>query len=357
MKLCSVFLLFFIQILVLSSCMDEEIISDDNDDKFIFPVEFGDPNHPVHNITTQSGATLGRMLFYDKTLSRNDSVSCSSCHKQQFAFADNDKFSIGIRNQKTQFNSPSLVNLAYAGPLNWDGKNESLEIQALSPITNIHEMDQRLAVMIEKLESNDEYSTLFYNAFGDFEITVERVSLALSQFQRSIISNKSKFDQYLVGNDNLTDGELDGFLLFQEIGCSSCHAGVLFSGSAINYDGFANNGLDPEKYLRQGLMGITNSTLDKGKFKIQTLRNIDITGPYMHDGRFATLEEVIDHYSKGIKISASLDSRLKDSIIFKDEKYGFHFSDEEKANLLKFLNTLTDHDLITNPRYSDPFNN
>ncbi len=358
------FIVFITQIVSCNS-FNEQIDPADAQKYVKFLEEFGHNNEPEFNRTTKHGIKLGRFLFYEKRLSRNDSISCASCHIQKFAFSDNKKRSTGIRNSKTRFNSPTLSNLAYSSHFFWDGRVESLEIQALSPIINIREMDQRLKVMVEKLNKMPGYPSMFNEAFGTYEITPDRVAFALAQFQRSLISNNSKFDKYLANEVELSETETLGMQLFfnepdlqngiRGGACNSCHEANLFTSMQQGYDGFANNGLDLEPVQRGGLAGTTGKEEDRGKFKIPTLRNIEITGPYMHDGRFSTLKEVMDHYSSGIIISPTTHGILLKYASETVDGTGFGFTSDEKSALIAFLKTLTDFEFLSNKDYSNPF--
>ncbi len=320
-------------------------------------------NSPGDNVTTDAGATLGRVLFYDKALSLNNTVSCGSCHLQSAGFADHKALSDGFDGVKTQRNSMAIVNLGHTrASLFWDNREVTLEDQALRPIKNHIEMGiEQMGNLEKKLEKLDYYPALFENAFGTNEITDERISKALSQFMRSIVSYQTKYDQGLAnGFANFSEEENLGRSIFHdwEKGCVSCH------GDQTNLSGegqMANIGLE-EHYTDKGLGELTGHDQHEGIFKIPSLRNIALTAPYMHDGRFQSLEEVVDHYSDNVVSHKNLDWRLTD---FSFIDFGFptdggearrlNLSAAEKAGLVAFLKTLTDEHLLTDERFSDPF--
>ena len=323
-------------------------------------------NTPEDNPITNMGATLGRVLFYDKKLSANNSISCASCHKQSAAFADDRKFSVGLNGELTRRNSMGLVNARYYenGTFFWDERAVSLEEQVLMPIVDHVEMGMTLSKLEAKLQALDYYQVLFRNAFGSEEVTSERVALALSQFIRSIVSYNSKYDQGLAatgseGEENTPD--LPNFTTQENIGmdiflrgakgatCIYCH------GSAQNVNDEAkNNGLSLN-YVDKGKGEITGKASDNALFKVPSLRNIANTAPYMHDGRFATLMDVVNHYSDNVHAHSNLDFRLTT-----DEKTGgnvmrLNLTQTEKEALVAFLKTLTDPTILTDVKYSDPF--
>jgi cytochrome c peroxidase len=241
---------------------------------------------PNDNPITNAGATLGRVLFYDTDLSRDHSISCASCHKQAHAFSDDVAFSVGINNAVTPRNSMALFNLQFSRRFFWDRRSNSLESQVLQPIQHPGEMDLSLEELISRLESSPFYPTLFSSAFGDETITEDRISKALAQFTRSIRSFKSKYDEGLVSDfSNYSAQELEGKDLFFNgiTRCNQCHMTVNFY-----TPGALNNGLEVE-YADGGVQNVSENESDNGRFKVVSLRNIEITAPYMHDGRFNTL--------------------------------------------------------------------
>ena len=306
-------------------------------------------NTPNNNPVTDAGATLGRVLFYDQNLSANNAVSCASCHSQDNGFSDPDQFSTGFAGAHTDRNSMGLANARYYdnGAFFWDERAATLEDQVLQPIQSTVEMGLTLDEMLIKLNQLDYYPDLFTAAFGSSEITSERVSLALAQFVRSMVSYQSKYDEGVPQNfANFTAEEEQGRLLFDELGCDRCHDTDLFIG-----DEARNIGLDTTT-TDEGLGLVTGNNADDGKFKVTSLRNVALTGPYMHDGRFATLEEVIDFYSTGIQDHPNLDDRLERN---NGLPRRFNLTDAEKAALVAFLDTLTDEMFVTDEKFSDPF--
>ena len=307
-------------------------------------------NTPNDNPITDAGATLGRVLFYDPRLSRNYTISCSSCHLQENAFTDPATFSVGFEGGLTGRNSMGLTNAKFYEPGHffWDERADTLEVQTLLPIQDEVEMGMNLEDLVERLGEYEYYAVLFEDAFGDAEITTDRISRAISQFVRSMVSFQSKFDVGEATNfSNFTTQELRGRQLFNSnrANCNNCHEGPNFVG-----DEPENNGLE-FPFIDLGVGGVNGNQRDDGKFKMSSLRNIEVTGPYMHDGRFDTLEEVIDHYSTGIVANPNLGNQLENN----NQPIRPNFTDNEKADLIAFLLTLTDEAFLTDPKYSDPF--
>ncbi len=307
-------------------------------------------NTPNNNPITDAGATLGRVLFYDPRLSRNYTISCSSCHLQENAFSDPATLSVGFEGGLTGRNSMGLTNAKFYDPGHffWDERADTLEEQILLPIQDEVEMGMDLDTLIERLSEYEYYAELFEDAFGDSVITPDRISRAVSQFARSMVSYQSKFD---VGESsdfsNFTAQELRGRQLFNSnrANCNNCHEGNNFVG-----DEAENNGLE-FPFIDLGVGGVNGNQRDEGKFKMSSLRNIEVTGPYMHDGRFETLEEVIDHYSNGIVANPNLGNELENN----NQPIRPNFSETEKADLIAFLHTLTDQTFLTDPKYAAPF--
>lgn len=325
-------------------------------------------NTPDGNPITDHGATLGRVLFYDKTLSANNTTSCASCHKQEIAFTDDKKLSVGFAGEEVPRNSMSLVNVRFYpnGKMFWDERAESLEQQVLMPIENPVEMGHDLEKLVEQLQADPIYPPLFKLAFNSDQVTREKVALALAQFVRSITSFRSKFD---IGRaqmknveeafPNFTDEENYGKeQFFGRARCAECHledasqnANAPRQSVFFYLQSAAVNGVDSqEKDDDPGVGEITKEKTDVGKFKVPSLRNIELTGPYMHDGRFHTLDQVIEHYNWSVRPHPNIDPRLEDFAA-----NGMALPEREKVALTKFLLTLTDHELLKDPRYSDPF--
>jgi cytochrome c peroxidase len=314
-------------------------------------------NTPGDNPITDDGATLGRVLFYDTRLSANNSVSCASCHQQSHAFSDPRRFSIGFAGQTTDRHAMALVDLRYygRGRFFWDERSATLEEQVLMPVQNKKEMGQTIPGLMNVLSADADYARLYQNAFSDQKVTPARTASALSQFVRSLVSYRSKYDQGLAGANaidaqflNFTEQENRGKAVFLNR-CGNCHLppnqGVIFSAQATQ-----NNGVDGnEKVADLGVADVTLNRFHAGLFKSPSLRNIEYTGPYMHDGRFATLQEVIEHYSSGVKDHPNLDPRLG------GPPGRLRMSPDQKASLLAFLKTLSDPEFIRDPKFSDPF--
>ncbi len=333
-------------------------------------------NTPAENPLTNAGATLGRVLFYDTHLSQNNSVSCASCHRQQLGFADPRQFSVGFRGGRTARNAMNLATLRYSNVKGakpgffWDERAQTLETQALMPIQDPIEMGMGLKDLEAKLQKLAYYPPLFEAAFGSREVTSDRIAKALAQFLRSMASLDSKFDRaaarvvrgnYLEPFEAFTPQENLGKSLFfdgaggiAENGCTHCHLPPTF-GMPKSF----NNGLDLE-YKDRGLGALGGPANDPftpsndGKFKAPTLRNIELTAPYMHDGRFKTLEEVVEHYSSGVHPHENLGLPFDESDRDKPT-FGFRFTAEQKSALVAFMKTLTDENFVSDPKFSDPF--
>lgn len=316
-------------------------------------------NTPANNPITDEGATLGRVLFYDKKLSANNTISCASCHAQESGFSDSNILSIGFDGGLTGRNSMGLSNAKFYanGRFFWDERAATLEDQVLMPIQDEVEMGLTLTELVDKVSAEDYYRILFERAFGDSNITSERISFALAQFIRSMVSFESRFDQgrAQVNNPqqnfpNFTASENLGKNLFfsNRTRCSDCH-----DTSAMVGDAARNNGLDAV-LTDLGVAGVTGNNGDRGEFKTGSLRNIELTAPYMHDGRFQTLGDVIDHYDTGVMNSADLDNRLR---VQGGQVRRLNLTAAERQALIDFLLTLTDNNFITDQKYSDPFLN
>ncbi|OIQ27669.1 MAG: hypothetical protein BM555_05985 [Crocinitomix sp. MedPE-SWsnd] len=304
------------------------------------------------NQITDEGATLGRVLFYDKNLSANNTISCGSCHHQDKAFADGLAFSPGFEGGLTGRNSMPIVNAQLNNSLFWDGRATNAVHQSLMPIQDAVEMGMELPLLENKLSQIDYYKPLFEAAFGDTTITSLKISLALGQFVSSIKSYRSKYDQGFATNfSNFTAEELLGKDVFfdGEFTCFQCHFSENFGGLTTDVTGLDSISVD------MGAYNVTGDLADVGAFRSVSLRNIELTGPYMHDGRFETLEEVVDFYATGKKQHANLDFRLTSDYVTGGHPLFFDFSNEEKDALIAFMKTLTDWDMVADPKFSDPF--
>ncbi|MBA6157152.1 cytochrome-c peroxidase [Tenacibaculum sp. S7007] len=308
------------------------------------------PVIPTNNPLTEEGIALGKKLFFDKILSKDNTQSCATCHNPKKAFTDENRFSDGVNGTFGTRNSMPIFNLAwnFDERFAWDGKELSLERQALEPVRNPIEMHSKWTNVTERLQNHSEYPTLFQQAFGVSKIDSTLVTKALAQFERTLISGNSKFDQFLLGKAQLTPEEQNGFDVFMDEtrgDCFHCHGS---NNNPLWTDNkFHNNGLDAV-FSDLGLGKVTGDPNDNGKFRSPSLRNLKFTAPYMHDGRFATLDEVINHYSTGLKSSPTIDPLMK-----KVNQGGVNLSDKDKADLKAFLLSLSDNDFVANPNFQE----
>lgn len=313
-------------------------------------------NVPINNRIRNQGATLGRVLFYDTALSKNNTISCASCHNQESSFSDSNRFSVGFEGGLTARNSMSLANARFYRNRRffWDERAASLEEQVLMPIQDHIEMGLNLPELELKLSSRKRYKILFNRAFGDTIVTRQRISRGLAQFVRSMVSYQSKYDTGLEQSNNprrpfpnFSNSENRGKQLFfsPQTNCSQCHATAAFIG-----DRARNNGLDAV-LTDLGVGGVTGRNNDMGEFKVPSLRNIEMTAPFMHDGRFTTLEQVIEHYNSGVQNNRNLDGRLRRG----NGVRRLNLSNTDKIALKDFLLTLTDPVFLTDEKFSSPF--
>lgn len=312
------------------------------------PQGFPEPLIPDDKPMTVEGVALGRKLFYDPILSADFTQSCSSCHNQKFGFTDNGlQFSEGVDGISGDRNSMAIINLAWGANFFWDGRSATLEEQALEPVTNPIEMHLEWDVAVDRLLNDADYPGLFDGAFGTSDITSGLAADAMAQFMRTLVSGNSRYDGYLRrdGTAQFTPDEIEGEVIFntEDGDCFHCHGTILLTDNE-----FHNNGLD-DNVTSTGLGAVTGDPNQFGMFKAPTLRNIELTAPYMHDGRFATLEEVVDHYSEGVKYSSTIDPLMK-----KVADGGLQLTPQKKQQLIAFLKTFTDQEFIDNPAYSDP---
>lgn len=326
-------------LLLFSACTSEEpSFTDDDFEGFERPEHFPTPVYKFgNNEVTEEGFKLGRKLFYDPILSATGTVSCGSCHFQEAGFSDPGKaLSNGINGKKGMRNAPALSNLAWFPAFMADGGIGHIEVMPIAPITDSLEMGAPLKDVLAKLNNDVSYKALFKKAFDVDSISSQKLLYALTQFMSMMISAESKFDQHLLGNATFTKSEANGYNLFKQ-NCASCHSGVL----TTNFE-YKNNGLDMISE-DLGRARITQDEADRGKFKVPSLRNVELSYPYMHDGRFNTLEEVLDHYNEGIQPTPNLAEELKQPVVL---------SDQDKQDLLNFLYTLTDYNYITNKTFA-----
>lgn len=332
------------------------------------PLQWNKPPHfpePVYDLSknplTVEGVELGRFLFYDGILSRTDKIGCGTCHQQQAAFTHHGHdLSHGVDDLLGTRNTPSVQNMAWNTSFFWDGGVHDMDMVPSVPIQNKVEMDERVANVIEKLRKTPvagaakqvDYPKMFKAAFGTDEINADRMTQALSQFMMTMVSATSRYDYFLRGDAAaLTAQEKAGMSVFNQK-CASCHSGILFTDQS-----FRNNGLIPNRIKDQGRYDITLNESDRLKFKVPSLRNIGLTAPYMHDGRFTSLQQVLDHYANdkssskdSIYVSPTLDPLLNVA----GQKRGISLSATEKQSIIAFLRTLNDDDFIKDKRFSDP---
>lgn len=296
-------------------------------------------DNPLSNIQVE----LGRKLFYDPILSADNSISCANCHLSFTAFTHVDHaLSHGINDSIGTRNSPVLINLAWNKHFMWDGAINNIEVQALAPISHPAEMGEELNHVIRKLQKDNNYPHQFYKAFGDSLITSQRMLKSMAQFQLTLVSANSKYDKVKRGEIKFNEQEANGYKLFTKL-CNSCHTEPLFTNG-----GFASNGLTIDTNLKDvGRFKITRVNEDSLQFKIPTLRNIEFSQPYMHDGRMKSLSEVLRHYSSKISTSKNPKSDIKTNL---------KLTDNDRIDLVAFMLTLTDKEFLFNPNYSYPRN-
>lgn len=316
------------------------------------------PRMPVSekNPVTVEGASLGRYLFYDPILSLDKTIACSSCHNQAYAFSDApNRFSKGRNNTEMARNTMPLFNLAWYPAFFWDGRANSIEEQVFHPVRAYNEMNLDWKLASSRLEKDTFYRTRFYKVFGNTAIDSVKISYAIAQFLRTLISYESKYDNAIQGKVLFTKDEYEGFNLVNDQvkgDCIHCH---ITDGDALGTTlVFSNNGLDainnPNDYKDKGRGAVTGKLKDNGKFRVPSLRNLAFTAPYMHDGRFNTLEEVINFYSEGLQKSVNIDSKMGFA-----HQGGAKLTKEEKRKIIAFLLTLSDSSFVSKPEFSNPF--
>lgn len=309
-----------------------------------YPDHFPQPKYDFTNNPLKSETIeLGRILFYDPILSLDSTISCGSCHSPFNSFAHTDhNLSHGIGDSIGIRNAPPIYNLAWRENFMWDGAVNHLDVQALAPISNPLEMGETLQNVIKKLKRSDIYPELFFQAFGDSTITGERLLKSVSQFQLTLVSANSKYDKVIQGTESFTTQEENGYQLFKA-NCNVCHREPLFTN-----DEFMNNGLPVDTFLHDGgRINVTMKPEDSLKFKVPSLRNLKYTFPYMHDGRFQTLNQVLKHYSDGIIVHDNLSKELKTPM---------NLSANDRIDIISFLLTLNDNEFNFNPKHQFPRN-
>jgi len=341
------FLFFTLISSVSVCCTSESLTPASNPYAFTKPANFPDAVYTFeNNEVTREGFELGRALFYDPILSADSTIACANCHQQVRAFSDPvHRFSKGVNDIEGVRNAPAIQNMAFQTHFFWDGGVKHLDFVPINAITSELEMAEKLAHVVEKIQRSKTYPENFNRAFGASEITSQRMLFALSQFMSVMISSNSRYDHDVRSEGEvLSTEELEGLALFKNK-CSSCHATDLFTDGS-----FRNNGLDAEFKLDSGRAHITELAKDKGKFNVPGLRNAELTSPYMHDGRFKTLKQVLDHYSNGVNDSETLDPLLKQGT-----STGIALSEDEKIKIIAFIIALTDKTFIEDKRFSNPF--
>ena len=329
------------------------------------PAFFPPMDIPADNPLTVEGVNLGRHLFWEKAMSLDYSISCGSCHAPNASFSDSNQYSQGVNGTLGTRNASVLINLGWSTSFAWDGRSTTMEDHIRIPVEHPSEMNVAWEVVVDRLqneefESGVDYPQMFWDAFGEETITEDLAVKAIAQFIRTMISSDSKFDRYRRGQAQLTPQEYMGYQLFLKEGgdpevnpggefgadCFHCHgeAGLQFADYL-----FHNNGLDPSFEADPGRVDVTGWPLDSGLFKTPTLRNVALSAPYMHDGRFTTLEEVVDHYNSGGVPSSTIDTFMKYTT------GGLELAPQSKEALIAFLHTLTDTTFTNNPAFQDPF--
>lgn len=346
MKHLKIYLALLASIALLYACSKREVAkTPETTIKFVKPTNFPSPTYQFEgNPLSNKAFALGKKLFYDVRLSADKSVSCGSCHQQFAAFAQLDhSVSHGVNNCLGKRNAPVLFNLAWQKEFFWDGGAKNLEIVPVNAITDACEMATDLNTIVAFLKSTSPYPTLFAEAFGQNTITSQNLLRALTQFTATMVSANSKYDKVMRNPQQyaFTAEEQQGYQLFKDK-CASCHAEPLFTDLSYRSNGLDQNSAD------EGRKIITGLESDKGKFRVPTLRNIELSSPYMHDGRFNSLEKVLAHYNAGVQLTANLDPILK-----ANGQTGIALSTLQKQQIISFLKTLTDDEFIKNKIFSE----
>lgn len=301
------------------------------------PQHFPQPTFPEDNALTEARIALGKKLFYDPILSRDSTISCNSCHKQELAFADDVAISPGIEGRLGFRNAPTLANLAYAKEVNKDGGVVKLDIQAVVPMEDEAEMDFQGLLAARRMQQIPEYVDLCQKAYGDAPSTYI-ISRALAAFIRTMVSGNSRYDQFLAGKASLSESEQRGKSLFfsDRLQCSSCHNGFNFTDNSFQHNGVY------QAHEDLGRMRITHLPEDEGKFRVSTLRNIALTAPYMHDGGLPTLEAVLAHYNQGGVGHPNQSEKIRP----------LNLTEQEKLDVISFLETLTDSSFLVDEKFA-----
>jgi cytochrome c peroxidase len=346
--------IFYISVLaiILSGCQKEIAV---NPSSYLpvpltinIPSNFPPITHPEDNPLTEEGVELGRHLFWETKLSGDNNMSCATCHSPQNAFSEPYNVSVGINGDSGTRNAMVLQNLAWSNDFFWDGRSSSLEEQILIPVLDSTEMDETWANFLSEIKYDNKYRELFFDAFGILNPDSTHAAKALAQFVRTMVSTNSKFDKFLRQELALSQEESAGYASFNSLNggdCFHCHGGILGTDNS-----YKNNGLD-EFPIDTGRGLVTNLESDYFKFKVPSIRNVEYSAPYMHDGRFSNLDEVINFYSTGIHSN----SPNIDPLIEFASQGGVQLSPQERTELKAFLLTLSDPDFINNPKFSNPF--
>jgi cytochrome c peroxidase len=311
------------------------------------PANFPEPTYDIqNNQPTQAGFELGKKLFYDGRLSSTGVISCGFCHIQEFAFTHHTHIvSHGVNGALGTRNAPPLQNMIFLESFNWDGSVAHLDMQPVVPITAEVEMNESVSNVLLKLQNDPDYVDKFNQAFENGEIDTENMFKAISQFVMMMVSADTKYDKVMRNEGSMfTETEMQGKSVFEQK-CATCHSGTLFTDQS-----YRNNGLpvDPE-YNDEGRKKVTGEETDRYKFRVPSLRNISVTFPYMHDGRFQNLRDVLDFYDSGMDNTQNLDEQF----VKEDGSFGISLTEEEKDQIIAFLNTLTDDDFLLDERFSE----
>ncbi|MFN0031416.1 MAG: cytochrome-c peroxidase [Flavobacteriales bacterium] len=361
-KICIYFLVVATSLLVYACNHDPETIDETDTAQttpynLVIPPFFPPMDIPADNPLTVEGVELGRLLFWEKKLSGNNTMSCGTCHLPAYGFSDPEQFSTGINGEVGNRQAMALANLGWAYNYFWDGRSPTLEDQVTRPVENPIEMAEDWTNAVAELQADPFYPPMFQAAFGTEIITKELTAKAMASFLRTMISAASKFDLERQGLYTFTPLEEAGFNLFLAEGGSNAPEGAV-GGDCFHCHGSAgmqmgdylmhNNGLDNSFESDAGQAAITGNPLDSGKFKTVSLRNVELTAPYMHDGRFTTLDEVLNHYNTGGQISTTIDPFMEAA------GGGLFLTDIDKLAIIEFLKCLTDTAFMNNPAFSDP---
>ena len=342
------YILLIIGMCVFVGCNNDEGVYEKVPITFVKPSNFPEVTYTLNNNPlTEKGVQLGKKLFYEGKLSSDGVVACAFCHQQKFAFTHHGhQFSHGVDDRKGTRNAPPVQNMAFQKQFSWDGAAFHLDLFSIIPITNPDEMGETVTSILEKLRKDEMYEKLYNQAFDDGQINTENTFKALSQFMITMVSSNSKYDKYVrhESGGNFTIEEKEGLDLFKSK-CATCHKTALFTD-----DAFRNNGLPINPAINDlGRMRVTLVEDDKYKFKVPSLRNIALTAPYMHDGRFGSLASVLNFYANGVQETQNLDPILKHA----NGNLGISIATDEKNKIIAFLNTLTDDEFIEDKRFAE----